>query len=136
MSLYPIFQIASILLFTLGYKSDFNFSHIACSIRDFTCDNVSGFVYELSAFNKFENVFGFLDFSDPTNIIAAFGLKSNMSCHLFTESNLNYPITINIFGINILITIFDGATCPRGPASVRTGNSVNKCLGSIRPGNR
>ena len=49
-----IIEIASNLLFTLGYKGDANLSFIACGIRDFTCDNVGGFITNLFAFDKFE----------------------------------------------------------------------------------
>ena len=124
------------LLFTLGYKSDAKIKRITSGIRDFPYNNVSRFVYELSAFNEFECPRGALDFSEPTDIIAGFSLERDASSHLFTEGNLDYSIAVNSFGINIRISVYDGATCHRRPASVRPDNSIGKRQGSIRPCDR
>ena len=98
------------LSFLFSDKSDLNISRVACSIRDFTCDNVGGFVTNLFAFDKFECACGALDFSKPTDIVASVGLECDVSGYVFTESNLDLRVAVDGFGIDISVTIFDGST--------------------------
>jgi len=125
-----------ILLFTLGYKGDFNVGRVACGIRDFTCDNVGSFIVEFSAFNKFENAFVAPDFSEPTDIITGFGLERDVSSHIFTKSNLNLRVGINGFWIDIFVPIFDAPTRDLGRICVTASNYIGKRHSSISPCDR
>ena len=51
-----------------------------------------------------------IDCSEPTDIIAVFGLEHNVSGYFFRESNLDYPLAVDSCGIDIRISIIDGAT--------------------------
>ena len=97
-------------LLALVTNVTFNLSCIACSIKDCTDDNVGSFAYELSVFDEFKGAYMAFNFSKPTKIIASFGLEGDVSGYLFSESNLDLPVTVNSFGINILVTVSDGPT--------------------------
>lgn len=125
------------LRFTVGYKGDFDLSFGAIGSRNFANDEVDGFVGEFFTFNKLKRAFGASNVCDPTDISPIFGLKCDVSGYLFIESDLNYPLAIDSYRINILVPVYNSATRDtRIVGSVWRGNFIVQHLGAISPSNR
>ena len=105
-----IVEIALNLRFSPRDKCNFRRIFIAYSIKDFSHNNIGGFVSELSAFDEFEDASIAINFSKPTDIFASFGLESDVSGYFFTKLNLDLPVAVNSFVIDIRVTVSDGPT--------------------------
>ena len=82
------------LPFTLGYKSNFNASLGAVGSRDFTNNDINGFVGEFFPFGKFKRAFGASNVCDPAE-----GLKSAS-----TQTFLRYDVIFqntDAFNLNL-----------------------------------
>ena len=122
-------EIALYLHFRPGYKGDFN-------LCDFTDNNVGGCVPELFVFDQFEYSFIALNFSNPTDILAVFGLPGDVSLYIFAEGYLDRCVTVDSFRINIRVRISDEPTRNHEEStSVRKGDGIDKRLSAIRSGN-
>jgi len=121
----------------LGSKSNFNASLGAVGSRDFTNDDVDGFVDKFFPFDEFKCRFVAFDFANPANISPIFSLECDVSGYLFIESDLDYPLTVDNCGVDIRIAVYNSATRDtRIVGSVRRGNFIIQDLGAISPSNR
>ncbi len=119
---------------TLGYKGDFDLSFSAIGSRDFTNNDINGFVGEFFTFDKLKRAFGASNVCDPTDISPIFRLKCDVSSYLFIESDLDYSLAIDNYGINIRVTVYNSATRDMQiVGSVRRGNFIVHDLGAISP---
>ena len=70
----------------------------------------------LRAFDEFECAYIAINFPKPTDVITGFGLERDVSSYLLTEENLDYPVAVDSFGIDIRVTVYDGSTNEPGTA--------------------
>ena len=122
------------LYFAFGYKGNFNISLDTVSSRDFTNDDVDGFVGKFFALNTFKCRCVTFDFANPTDISPIFGLKCDVSGYLFSKGNLDPSVAVDEFGVDILVPVYNSATRDTQiVGSVRPGNFIVQYLGAISP---
>ena len=107
------------------------------SSGDFTNDDINGIVNEFSTFDKFKTAFGTINFCDPTDIVPALSLESNVSGYLLTEGNLDHPFAVDNFGVDIRVPVYNSATRDTQiVGSVRRSNFIVQYLGAVSPSDR